>query len=138
MSRLRVRTRYCFTGGEEIEALPRAPEGGKAPALSVGTRVRASHEMVRVEREGGIRDWVRVPLDPDVVGVVVGIRTVTSGRYSPGTRFRMTYWEGEDYEAPYLTATCHHRTVLVAYHLRRAPMVVHADDVRLDGEAESS
>lgn len=96
-----------------------APAGTCRDDLRLGQEVLVTAWLQRFfDERTQIRGWERVrPQQGVVSGVVVGQRTLYSGRYVPARRHR--------------TAIMAHRAVLVAFDLRKRPRYALTDDVEI-------
>jgi hypothetical protein len=99
-----------------------APPGQLNPHLKLGTRVVAYAEL-RETTIPGWRGWRRAELREPVEGIITGLRLPYSGRYQfpwidePGWPRR---WQDRM-----------HRAYLVAFHIRKEPLRVLAQDLEL-------
>lgn len=103
-----------------------APTGAKI-AVTLGQRVKVAVCLRRTEFLQGPegydelwRIWNRVPVAP-IIGIVVGTRTLASGIVMD------SFYHDEPVR--YLECKRRHHAVLVAYHLRRKPVLVLTDDI---------
>jgi hypothetical protein len=88
--------------------------------VKLGDKVRFSHHLVR--SYGKDRTWNRHSRSGE--GVVVGTRTLQNGHVVYGT------WDDPNYFVPEEPVPA----VLVAFHLRKAPVYVPPEDVeKIDG-----
>lgn len=115
-----------------------APPGTRDLTLWLGRKVRFSVVLEKMhgdEQVGGIGwgGWTLVALPEELSGVVVGTRTVWSGRIlpdpgnpgSPGS-----YYEPPEPAASYRARDVTHSAVVVAYHMRKNPVLVLASAVQ--------
>lgn len=91
----------------------------------LGKKVKFTHELRRVRKPEGRREWEEVRVAPPgyalnvgIEGVIVGERTVSDG-----------YAEGGYDEARGYSATAHRNVWLVSYDMRRKPVLVPKDEI---------
>lgn len=103
------------------------------PTLVLGQRVEFDCQLARVaklcERPGRTaKAWERISWNGPKTGIVVGLRTLQNGE---------THWGSYD-EPPTWHAESTLPAVLVAEDLRRKPVYVHRDDIRIAESLEAS
>ena len=126
-------------GGVEVPGWV-APEGQKRSDLELGDWVEFDMKLEGCQ-SGGFegspfwRGWQRVPMGAWFHGVIVGWRTIYSGRFLPMPRRASSVFNPDppESEPGVRERDVNHRAYLVAFHMRKKPVLVLSvgtDDLR--------